>query len=203
MKLRNFLLFNFYFLLSLVFFLLVGCRPAAAPVSVSDKPISDRNRIARTNIPMPPNKPIPEMGWTTFDGLTNKDGEEQKIKDFKGKIVILDFWATYCPPCLQEIPHLNDLQAKYKDQGFEIIGLNVGGEEDRPRVPSFAERLKINYTLATPEDDLTGFVFQNDSTIPQTIILDREGKLVERFVGYDLKIKSQIDKAVEKALAKK
>ena len=143
------------------------------------------------------------MAWTTFDGTTNKDGEEQKVKDFKGKVVVLDFWATYCPPCLQEIPHLNDLQARYKDQGFEIIGLHVGGEEDRPRVPSFAERLKINYTLATPEDDLTGFVFQSDSTIPQTLILDREGKLVERFVGYDLKIKSQIDKAIEKVMAKK
>lgn len=152
---------------------------------------------------MPPNKPVSEMAWTTFDGTTNKDGDEQKIKDLKGKVIVLDFWATYCPPCLQEIPHLNDLQAKYKDQGFEIIGLHVGGEEDRPRVPSFAERLKINYTLATPEDDLTGFVFQSDSTIPQTLILNREGKLVERFVGYDLKIKSQIDKAVEKTLAKK
>ena len=142
------------------------------------------------------------MTWTTFDGTTNTDGEDQKIGDLKGKVVILDFWATYCPPCLEEIPHLNELQTKYKEKGFEVIGLHVGGEEDRPRVPDFAKKLSINYTLASPEDALVGFVFQNDSAIPQTIVLDREGKLVERFVGYDLKIKNDLEKAIEKALEK-
>ena len=199
MKPPNFLLFTFYFLLASTFLLASGCRPAAAPVSVSNKPI-EKNRIPKTNLPMPPKKPIKEMSWKKFDGLTNADGEEQKLSDLKGKVVVLDFWATYCPPCLEEIPHLNELQAKHKEKGFEIIGLHVGGEEDRPRVPAFAKKLDISYSLATPELAFQAFVFQTDDSIPQTLVLDREGKLVERFVGYDLKIKNDLDKAIEKAL---
>lgn len=193
---------KFYFLLFTFSLLLaISCKPAAAPVSVSNKPISI-NEVPTTNAPLPPSKPLPEMRWTKFDGTTNEDGAEQKIGDLKGKVLILDFWATYCPPCLEEIPHLNDLQAKYGSQGLEVIGLHSGGEEDRPKVPEFAEKLKIIYPLATPESALETLVFSNNSAIPQTLVLDREGNLVERFVGYDPKIKDDLDKAVEKALGK-
>ena len=195
MKLFYLLPFTFYLLLA------VSCKPAAAPVSVSEKPVSINN-VPTTNLPLPPNKNLAEMSWTKFDGATNADGDRQKIGDLKGKVVILDFWATYCPPCLEEIPHLNDLQAKYKANGLEIIGLHVGGEEDRPKVPDFAEKLKINYALATPESDLENLIFYSSASIPQTLVLDREGKLVERFIGYDLKVKNDLDKAVEKALTK-
>ncbi len=196
MKLLYLLPFTFYLLLA------VSCKPAAAPVSVSEKPVSINN-VPTTNLPLPPNKNLAEMSWTKFDGATNADGNRQKIGDLKGKVVILDFWATYCPPCLEEIPHLNNLQAKYKDQGLEIIGLHVGGEEDRPKVPDFAKKLKINYALATPESDLENLIFYSSASIPQTLVLDREGKLVERFIGYDLKVKNDLDKAVEKSLATK
>jgi thiol-disulfide isomerase/thioredoxin len=191
MKLHYFLLFT------LAILLFTGCRPAAAPVSVSNQPMSN----PETNLPLPPDKPMSKMSWKTFDGTTNIDGDEQQIGDLKGKVVVLDFWATYCPPCLDEIPHLNELQTKHKENGLEIIGLNVGGEEDRPKVPAFAKKLNINYTLATPERALEVFIFQTDSSIPQTLVLDREGKLVERFVGYNLKIKNDLEKAIEKALA--
>lgn len=193
MKLR--LLFVYAFAL----FLVSACRPAAAPVSVSDKPVSI-NDVRGTNLPLPPKKPLPEMMWTIFDGATNADGADQKWGDLKGKAVILDFWATYCPPCLEEIPHLNELQVKYKDAGLVVIGLHVGGIEDRPKVPEFAERLKIGYTLGTPEEDLESFVFSADSSIPQTLILDREGRLVEKIIGYSPEIRKDLDKAVEKAL---
>ena len=106
MKLLAFLLFTFYFLLS------IGCRPAAAPVSISNKPVSV-NDVPLTNQPLPPSKPIEEMTWAALDGATNQEGGISKLKDFQGKVVILDFWATYCPPCIEEIPHLKALQAKY------------------------------------------------------------------------------------------
>ncbi|CAN5633526.1 hypothetical protein BH18ACI1_BH18ACI1_18020 [soil metagenome] len=170
-------------------FCLSACRPAAAPVSVSNEPISINN------VPMPSSKPIGEMIWTGFDG------KEQKLKDLQGKVVVLDFWATYCPPCLEEIPHLNELQTKYGAENLQIVGLNVGGEEDQPKIPAFVEKLKINYTLATPEDALMQFVFGNRDEIPQTAVFDRNGNLVQKFVGYDLKIKYDLDKAIEQALS--
>lgn len=134
------------------------------------------------------------MSWTTFEG------GKQKLGELKGKAVVLDFWATYCPPCLEEIPHLNELQTKYGAENLQIIGLHAGDEEDRARVPEFAERLKINYVLATPEAELTRFIFATEDIIPQTAVFDRNGKLIAKFVGFDLKIKNDLDKAVEEAL---
>ncbi len=190
-----------FYLLPFTFYLLlaISCKPAAAPVSVSNQPVKI-NEVPRTNVPMPPRKPIPDMVWTQFDGKTNADGEEKKLGDLKGKVVVLDFWATYCPPCLDAIPHLNELQTKHKADGLEIIGMH-SDSDDRLKVPEFAERLKINYTLATPDDALTDFVFSTNTAIPQMLILDREGNIVEKFIGYDLKIKNDLDKAIEKALA--
>ncbi len=193
MKYFYFLLFTFYFLLSM------ACRPAAAPIAISNKPVSV-NEIPVTNQPLPPTKAVEEMTWAEFDGKTNLDGNTKSLKDFQGKVVILDFWATYCPPCIEEIPHLKELQKKYGKENLEVIGLHVGGDEDRPKVPAFAQRLKIDYTLATPENELTRFVFGNKTDIPQTAIFDRNGKLVKKIIGFDAQIKKELDSTIEKTI---
>ena len=153
-----------------------SCRPSAAPVSISDKPVSI-NGIRRTNLPMPPIKNIETLGWNTFSG------EQEKLGGFKGKVVVLDFWATYCPPCLEEIPHLIELQKKHAD--LQIVGLHVGGDEDRPKVPMFVDKLKINYRLAYPEDALTQALLGDDNAIPQTLVFDRDGNLVKKITGFN------------------
>jgi thiol-disulfide isomerase/thioredoxin len=181
------------------FCLLTACRPAAAPVSISNKPVSI-NEIPVTNQPLPPTKPVEEMTWAAIDGKTNTDGSIGKLKDLQGKVVILDFWATYCPPCIEEIPHLKELQKKYGKENLEIIGLHVGGEDDRPRVPAFVEKLKIDYPLAVPEGELTRFIFGNKTDIPQTAIFDRQGKLIKKIAGFSPEIKRELDAAVEKAV---
>ena len=188
-----------FLLLPLVFCLFTACRPSAAPVSIGNKPVSI-NDVRQTNVPMPPAKPLGEMKWTIFNGYTNVDADERKLKDLQGKIVVLDFWATYCPPCLEEIPHLKELQSKYGRENLEIVGLHVGGEDDRPKVPVFVERLKIDYTLATPEDALTDFIFSTRNDIPQTAVFDRNGVLVEKFTGFDSTVKSRLDEAVERTV---
>ncbi|MGI8670095.1 MAG: TlpA disulfide reductase family protein [Aridibacter sp.] len=183
----------FFCLLIFAFLLATACNPAA-PVSVSNQPIS-KSRFPKTNLPMPPTKPIEQLGWRIFDGKNETLGE------YKGKVVVLDFWATYCPPCIEEIPHLKELQAKYGDKGLQIIGLHVGGEEDEPNVPAFIERLKIDYPLATPEDELTYALLGNDNRIPQTLVFDRNGKLVKQFVAYDDEIKKQLNETVEETVS--
>lgn len=183
-----------FLLLPFAFCLFSSCRPAAAPVSVSNKPVSINDVQQRTNLPMPPSKPLPEMSWTSLDGKT------QTLKDLKGKVVVLDFWATYCPPCLEEIPHLNQLQTKYGAENLQIVGLHAGDAEDLAKVPDFAERLKIIYPIASPEEALTNFIFAADDLIPQTAVFDRDGKLVRKFVGFDLKTKNDLDKIVEQII---
>ncbi len=179
-------------LLPFAFCLLPSCRPAAAPVSISNKPVSINN-VPRTNLPLPPIENVENLGWQTFAG------KNVKLAELKGKVVVLDFWATYCPPCLEEIPHLNDLQTKYGDK-LHVVGLHVGGEEDEAKVPVFVERLKINYSLAYPEDALTAVLFGNDNAIPQTFVFNRAGKLVKKIVGFDEIEKANLDDAIEQAI---
>lgn len=167
---------------------------AAAPVSVGNKPVSINDRDLK-DAPTRPLKPVAEMSWSTFDGTV------QKLKDFQGKVVILDFWATYCPPCIEEIPHLMEIKNTYGDD-LVLIGLHVGGEEDRPKVPEFVERLKITYPLATPEDALTSFIFGQDTAIPQTAIFDRSGKLVKKIVGFSPAVKKELDETVAATAAR-
>ena len=135
-----------------------------------------------------------EMSWT------DEGGRVQKLKDFGGKAVILDFWATYCGPCRQEIPHLNSLLAKYGEDKLVIFGLNVGGEEDRKKIPAFIKETRIDYQIAVPEDDLTQFIFEQSSSIPQTAVFDRKGRMVTKIIGFDATIQTQLDAAVELAL---
>lgn len=184
------------FAIFLIAFTLISasCQRSAAPVSVSNKPISIND--VPTNIPMPPSRSIEMMYWEM------DDGKKQTFKDLKGKVVILDFWATYCPPCLKGIPHFVELQNKYKDD-LVVVGLNVGGDEDKPKIPAFAEKLKINYTLGYPEEALGSALMRNNSAIPQTFVFDREGKYVSGFVGFDDNVKEEINLAVQQALNRK
>lgn len=170
----------------------VSCRPAAAPVAVGNKPVSV-NDVPLKDAQARPTKPIHEMSWTSLDGSIHK------LKDLKGKAVILDFWATYCKPCLDAIPHLKQLKAAYGEDLY-VVGLNVGGEEDRPKIPEFVERLKIDYPLAYPEDALSAFIFGADTAIPQTAVFDRDGRMVKKLTGFNDEIKAELDKAVETAV---
>ena len=193
MKIFAFLLFTFTFCLA------TACRPAAAPVSIGNKPVSI-NDVPVTNQPLPPSKPLEEMTWAEIDGKTNVEGVTKKLKDLQGKIVVLDFWATNCPPCLKEIPHLKELQAKYGRENLEVIGLHVGDADDRREVPSFVQKLNIDYTLAAPEKELIRFIFAERDDIPQTAVFDRKSKLVKKFVGFDVQVKQDLDSIIEQTV---
>lgn len=170
----------------------IACRPSAAPVAVSDKPVSVNDKAVVDNVAAP-TKPMVEMSWTL------EDDRVQKLGDLKGKVVLLDFWATYCGPCRDAIPHLNKLQAQYGDQ-LVVVGLNVGGPEDRAEIPTFMRDTKIDYPIAFPEDALTRFIFSARSDIPQTAIFDRQGVMVEKIVGFSPAIQKRLDAAVESAI---
>jgi len=151
---------------------------------------------ANTTYPMPPVKTssITNMGWTFADK------KRSLFSEYKGKVLVLDFYATWCEPCRRSVPHLVGLQKKYADQGFTVIGLNVGGEEDLPKVPKFAKELGINYPLAIPDDELSLFLLGDNDGIPQTFIFDRQGVLVDRLIGFGASSGDEIDDNVEAAL---
>lgn len=135
---------------------------------------------------MPPLKAtsVADLGWVlpqTSDGNLGR----AKIGDYTGKVLVLDFYATWCLPCRESVPHLIELQKRYGDQGLAVVGLNVGGPDDRVLVAEFAKELQIQYSLGFPDRTLTDFLLSNDTTIPQTFIFRRDGTLAKRLIGFD------------------
>jgi cytochrome c biogenesis protein CcmG/thiol:disulfide interchange protein DsbE len=126
----------------------------------------------------------------------------RSVEDLKGKVVLLDIWATWCPPCRKGIPDLIELQKSYGDKGLEVVGVSVdpitqGG--DLKLVTSFAESTKINYKiwLVGNQAALSKFPIATGS-IPTSYLVDREGKVVKRYDG--LQQKSVYENDIKKLL---
>jgi cytochrome c biogenesis protein CcmG/thiol:disulfide interchange protein DsbE len=116
--------------------------------------------------------------------FTLDNNQRARLADYKGKVVILDFYATWCEPCRAETPRLVEMQRRYGEQGLQVIGLNVGGADDRAEVPAYAKQFGIPYPLAFPDDEFADAYLGDNQNIPQAFVFDRSGNLVQRFVGY-------------------
>ena len=114
--------------------------------------------------------------------LKDKSGATIKLSDYRGKVVILDFWATWCGPCRMEIPGFVKLREKYASQGMEIIGVSL----DRPGwqvIEPFMQEYNINYPIVLGDRDIV-MSYGGVQSIPTTFIIDRDGVIVEKVVGY-------------------
>lgn len=131
----------------------------------------------------PTSKPtiISDLGTDAPDfSLDTVTGTPVKLSQFEGKIVVLNFWASWCPPCRKEIPDLVAAQNQYKSRGVEIIGVAVDGDQPE-KIESFAKKHGVNYTIAL--DDGQIFEAWGGSAIPLTFFIDRKGRIRERFDG--------------------
>jgi len=130
----------------------------------------------------------PENGYGENDKgidfiFNDLDDKPVKLSDFRGKIVLVDVWATWCPPCRQEIPSFIKLYDKYKDKGFEIIGISVD-QQGKSVVKPFAEKFKINYTLVIENIREVTKVFGHIRGIPTTFLIDQNGKIKNKYIGF-------------------
>ena len=142
-------------------------------------------------------RPVPSAG---SGGWVLENNQSAKLTDYKGKVVVLDFYATWCEPCRAETPHLVSLQKTYGDKGLQVIGLNVGGDDDRAQVPAYAKEFGIQYALAYPDDDLVDRLLSDNQNIPQSFVYDRNGDLVKRFIGYNDSTGAELERLVQGAL---
>jgi cytochrome c biogenesis protein CcmG/thiol:disulfide interchange protein DsbE len=128
--------------------------------------------------------------------LKDVNGNVVHLSDLKGKVVLLDFWATWCGPCNVEIPWFTDFQRKYKDRGFEVLGV-AEDDDGWKAVTPFATEKKINYRLVLGNDQ-TGDLYGGIEALPTTFIIDRDGRIASVHLG--LSGKKEFEDAIEKLL---
>ena len=114
--------------------------------------------------------------------LTDLDGKTIHSTDFKGKVVVLNFWATWCPPCRAEIPGFIALQKKYATQGLTVIGVSVD-QASLKTIKSFTKKNDINY-LVVQSDKKIEDAFGGIDALPTTFIIDRSGHIVKQHLGF-------------------
>jgi len=116
------------------------------------------------------------------------DSVPKSLESFRGKAVILNIWATWCPPCRIEIPDFIKLQNKYRDQGLEIVGVSIDPIDQRgggaSAVGPFMQQYGINYTVWTINNISALGQFPMGNGIPTTYVLDRNGRTVKTYVGF-------------------
>jgi len=130
------------------------------------------------------------LGILAFSGegaaqlsLSDTHGNTQDISRYRGKIVVLNFWATWCVPCQHEMPLLQEMQKKYKDKGVVVLGASVDDEKSQPLIQPFAEKNKIPFPLLVGATTDQMQQLQLGEVIPATAFFDADGNLVGRVLG--------------------
>lgn len=113
--------------------------------------------------------------------LKDVNGRPVKLSDFKGKVVLLNFWATWCGPCKIEIPWFIDLEQRYKDRGFAVIGVATD-DEGWEVVKPYIEKKKVNYRVVIAGMD-TLELYGGVESLPTTFVLDKDGRIASAHVG--------------------
>lgn len=113
--------------------------------------------------------------------LIDLEGKTHTLSDYQGKILLINFWATWCPPCRAEIPDFVEVYASKKSQGLEILGVSVDNLAPSA-LKNFVSRLKINYPVALATEKII-LDYQPGEYIPTTIVLDKKGRIRHKHVG--------------------
>ena len=115
--------------------------------------------------------------------LTLKDikGRDVRLSDYRGKIVLVNFWATWCPPCLKEIPDLVKLQRDYGNRGLQVIGVTYPPQK-LAEVRRFVRRAKVNYPVGLGTEEMK-LLFSSSETLPMTIVIGTDGRIRDIIEG--------------------
>jgi peroxiredoxin len=114
-----------------------------------------------------------------FD-LTGDNGTGLRLEDYRGKYVLLNFWATYCVPCVEELPSLNSIYDELKNNGLVVLGVSV--DEDAEAYQSFLTAHRVTFPTAR-DPQWTAAIRYGTSKIPETYLIDREGTVIRKYVG--------------------
>ncbi|RLB69857.1 MAG: TlpA family protein disulfide reductase [Deltaproteobacteria bacterium] len=151
----------FWIVVLLTVFLLVGCDN-----STSEQPLTKVNH---------------ESKLAADFTLTNMQGEQVSLSQYRGKVVILNFWATWCPPCREEMPSMERLYQKYKDQGLVILAVSAD-ENGKKAVSQFLQKTPYSFPILLDSDNIAQNAY-GVFRFPESFIIDRNGMVVKKIIG--------------------
>ena len=126
-------------------------------------------------------KPVSSRGNPAAEfSLTDLDGKPLSLSDYRGKVVLLDFWATWCVPCRAEIPHFVEFQNKYREQGLQVVGISM--DDGANPVRQFYQQFKMNYPVALGTDKVAE-AYGGVLGLPVTFLIGRDGRIAAKYVG--------------------
>jgi len=116
--------------------------------------------------------------------LQTIEGEELQLSSLRGRVVLLNLWATWCVPCLKEMPDLNEMHQELSPEGLTVVGLTIDGE-DKPVIDRFVQRLGVTYPVVYGSVEAAQSILGTNAVpiLPTTLLIDREGYIIERIVG--------------------
>ncbi len=110
--------------------------------------------------------------------LRNISGKQVSLSDYKGKVVLINFWATWCAPCLTEMPHIQKLYVENKDKGFEVLAISVDEARDASKVKPLIKRNGFTFEVLLDKQTKVVKVYNPDQTFPLNVLVDRKGEIV-------------------------
>ncbi len=113
--------------------------------------------------------------------LPNMKGDSVSLADYRGKVVVLNFWASWCPPCRAEMPSMEQLYKKMKGNDFELLAVNVE-KNGRPAVTDFIKKIPVSFPVLLDDTQHVSGLYQV-SGLPQTVIINKQGEIVQQFTG--------------------
>ncbi len=176
--------------------LLVACGGAAsAPGATSPEPppnvAGTRGEPATPVVEQPPD----------FE-LDSLSGESVRLRDLVGKkVILLDFWATYCDPCLAAMPHLQEVYTKHRDQGFIVLGISIDGPESAANVRSTVAKLGVEFPILLDEESRVVALYNPRTSAPYSVLIGRDGRVLAQQEGFTTGNAAVMDEAIAKALA--
>lgn len=181
-----------------------GSKPAPPSTSPPAATATAPTRQTNATQPQPPPaapSPVDLPAEQLNASLTALDGTSFKLADYKGKVVIINLWATWCGPCRREIPDFIEIQKDYAGRGVEVLGVtSVDERNTEESIKEFVKEFKINYKVVkVGEKDWVSFLAPGYN-IPQTYVIGQDGRLLRKFVGYSPQVAVMVRGLADQAL---
>ena len=151
----------------------------------------------------PPARSARPSGAAPDFTLQSLDGKTVTLSEYLGRdVVLIDFWATYCDPCLTAMPHLDELYQRLKPQGFVVLGVSIDGPDSVAQVRSQVRKLGVTFPILLDQETRVVALYNPKTSAPYSVLIGRDGRVLAKKEGYVTGDRQTVERDVESALLK-